>query len=194
MGDVGAVGLDARVVPLSESLLVPVTALARVVWHAAFDPILPAGQVHHMLSQRMDPDVLRRYIDADDRWFDVLVLGTVGDTATRPIGYASCALTSPASSKTAHVLRLEQLYTDPSMWGRGAADALLDAVLRHADSGSADCVELTVNRRNQRAQSFYARQGFRIIDEKLMDIGGGYVMDDFVMAKDLRASRPSPAS
>ena len=40
---------------------------------------------------------------------------------------------------------------------------------------------LTVNRRNERAIGAYRRTGFREVRAQVTDIGGGYVMDDYVM-------------
>ncbi len=40
---------------------------------------------------------------------------------------------------------------------------------------------LTVNRRNERAIGAYRRAGFREVRAQVTDIGGGYVMDDYVM-------------
>jgi len=42
-----------------------------------------------------------------------------------------------------------------------------------------------VNKRNVRAIKAYQRNGFEIADSVVTDIGGGFVMDDYVMAKDL---------
>jgi len=41
-------------------------------------------------------------------------------------------------------------------------------------------VVLNVNRFNP-AVSFYEKYGFKIIKEEVIDIGNGYVMDDYVM-------------
>ena len=40
---------------------------------------------------------------------------------------------------------------------------------------------LTVNRRNERAIGAYRRAGFREVRAQVTDIGGGYVMDDYIM-------------
>jgi ribosomal protein S18 acetylase RimI-like enzyme len=44
---------------------------------------------------------------------------------------------------------------------------------------------LTVNKRNSKAIAAYERNGFTITESIVVDIGGGFVMDDYVMAKDL---------
>ncbi len=42
---------------------------------------------------------------------------------------------------------------------------------------------LQVNKRNTDAIGFYRSAGFEVIREAVMDIGGGFVMDDYLMAK-----------
>jgi hypothetical protein len=45
-------------------------------------------------------------------------------------------------------------------------------------------LELDVNRRN-RARSFYEKQGFKVKAEKDTDIGNGFWMRDYVMAREI---------
>jgi hypothetical protein len=42
-----------------------------------------------------------------------------------------------------------------------------------------------VNKRNTRAIAAYQRNGFVTADSVVTDIGGGFVMDDYIMAKEL---------
>lgn len=44
---------------------------------------------------------------------------------------------------------------------------------------------LTVNKRNELAQRAYIGNGFRITEAMVNDIGSGFVMDDYIMQKDL---------
>jgi hypothetical protein len=44
---------------------------------------------------------------------------------------------------------------------------------------------LTVNKGNPSVRA-YERLGFKIVDAMVVDIGGGYVMDDYKMEKDVR--------
>jgi RimJ/RimL family protein N-acetyltransferase len=44
---------------------------------------------------------------------------------------------------------------------------------------------LSVNKRNTKAITAYKRNGFAIVESVVTDIGGGFVMDDYVMDKEL---------
>ena len=50
-------------------------------------------------------------------------------------------------------------------------------------SRTAKEVRLQVNKANVRAQRAYERFGFVRIEEAVFDIGGGFVMDDYIMAR-----------
>jgi ribosomal protein S18 acetylase RimI-like enzyme len=50
---------------------------------------------------------------------------------------------------------------------------------------------LQVNKRNTGPIKFYRAAGFEIVREAVFEIGGGFVMDDSVMAKPLNASSAS---
>ena len=59
-----------------------------------------------------------------------------------------------------------------------------------ARANALDCAEisLTVHKSNDRSIKAYEGMGFRTTEEAVVDIGGGYVMDDYRMAKPLRSN------
>ncbi|MEG2601476.1 MAG: GNAT family N-acetyltransferase, partial [Carnobacterium sp.] len=42
-------------------------------------------------------------------------------------------------------------------------------------------IQLTVNKYNDKSIAAYKKMGFVTVKEQVADIGGGYIMDDFVM-------------
>ncbi|BFT72400.1 GNAT family N-acetyltransferase [Paenibacillus sp. P36] len=44
---------------------------------------------------------------------------------------------------------------------------------------------LTVNRNNESSIAVYEKKGFRTVREQIVDIGNGFVMDDFIMEKEI---------
>jgi ribosomal protein S18 acetylase RimI-like enzyme len=71
------------------------------------------------------------------------------------------------------------------MHGRGFGSLLLRHCEREARKRGMRRLVLTVNKQNSKAIKAYQRNGMRIADSVVTDIGGGYVMDDFVMEKEL---------
>ena len=47
-------------------------------------------------------------------------------------------------------------------------------------------IYLTVNRNNRHAYEVYLAKGFKVIAEECADIGFGFVMDDYIMEKEVK--------
>lgn len=69
---------------------------------------------------------------------------------------------------------IHKVYLMKEHRGSGLAKQLFDQIDYRP-------LELRVNKDNAGSIAFYKRYGFEIIDENILDIGGGYVMDDYVM-------------
>jgi GNAT superfamily N-acetyltransferase len=164
--------------PLMRSDFDTVAALAGEIWLAHYSTIITKEQIEYMLDDRFTPANLERYLNACDRWMHVLRLD--GKAA----GYCSYALTN-----TPREMKLEQLYLVPTLHGRGLGKHMLEHVEAHAKQLGCDVLMLQVNKRNTTASNVYLRSGFAVREEVIVDIGKGYVMDDFIMEKRLRSPR-----
>ena len=80
---------------------------------------------------------------------------------------------------------LHKLYTLPAYWGRGLGRLALDEICRRCREAGATSVWLRVNKGNARAQKAYRAAGFANVRAVCTDIGGGFVMDDFVFVRPL---------
>jgi len=160
--------------PLTVADMPAVRRLAHAIWHEAYPAIIGRDQIDFMLAARCNDAVLGGSIDAADRWFDVLRV------AGEPVGYCSCSR-APGSGE----LKLEQLYLLAAHRGRGLGRLMLEHVERRGRDAGLRGLVLQVNRRNVPAIRFYRNAGFVVREEAVFDIGGGFVMDDFIMAKPL---------
>ena len=160
--------------PLQRADFVPVAALARRIWLEHYISIISKDQIEYMLGGRFTPENLARYVDANDRWLDVLrVDGAIA-------GYCSHALLADP-----HEIKLEQLYLLPELHGLGLGKKMMVHIEAHTRELGRDTLVLQVNKQNTKAASVYLRAGFEVREEVVVDIGSGYVMDDFIMAKQL---------
>ncbi|MFM7108139.1 MAG: GNAT family N-acetyltransferase [Planctomycetaceae bacterium] len=164
----------AELAPLAAADFAAVRRLAHGIWHGHYDGIVGAAQVDFMLARRCADAALAAYLGAADRWFDVLRVGG------EPVGYCSCALVPEEG-----VLKLEQLYVAGPHRGLGLGRLMLGHVECRARACGRHTILLQVNKRNAAAIDFYRRAGFTVREEAVFDIGGGFVMDDFVMTKRL---------
>ena len=69
------------------------------------------------------------------------------------------------------------------MHGRGVGRALIGHVEAAARADGARFLILAVNKGNVTAIAAYLACGFATREATVVDIGGGFVMDDYVMAK-----------
>jgi ribosomal protein S18 acetylase RimI-like enzyme len=84
-------------------------------------------------------------------------------------------------------LKLHKLYLEVEEHGRGLGSLLLRHVEDEARRRGVSTVVLGVNRHNAKAIRAYERNGYAVRQELRTDIGGGFVMDDFIMEKRLEA-------
>jgi GNAT superfamily N-acetyltransferase len=81
--------------------------------------------------------------------------------------------------------KLDKLYVDPDWQRHGIGGRLIAEVTRRALSHDYNRLLLRVNRKNQPAIDAYLKHGFTVATIIMEDIGEGYVMDDYVMTKEL---------
>lgn len=80
-------------------------------------------------------------------------------------------------------LFLSKLYLLKDARGKGYSSQAFEYLEGLCDSRGLDAIWLTVNKHNHQAIDVYKVKGFETVREQTMDIGDGYVMDDFVMEK-----------
>ncbi len=151
-----------------------IASLGERIWRAHYVHIISLAQVDYMLAGRYTPEKLQAYVDSDRRWMKVLRQGD------EPLGYCSYALT-----ETPCEMKLEQLYLLPEHHGRGLGGFMMAHVEAAARARGCTTLMLTVNKRNEGSIAVYRKRGFTVREEAVFDIGNGYVMDDYVMAKAL---------
>ena len=144
-------------------------SLADTIWHVCYPGIITHAQIDYMLGRMFSAEVIRRELVAGVRWEITHLDG-------EPIGFLSCT-----HDATQQLLKLNKLYLLPAHHGCGYGRAMLDHVKVLAAELHAKRIRLTVNKANARAIRAYEGAGFRSIDAIVTDIGGGFVMDDFVM-------------
>ncbi len=80
---------------------------------------------------------------------------------------------------------LSKLYLLPDYHGAGVSTALMDATLATGAEWQVRCLWLGVHQRNQRAQRFYLKSGFKVHGTRTFQVGTRRE-DDYVMVRELR--------
>ena len=165
-----------EILPVAGEHLPALADLAGVIWRAYYPGITSSEQIEYMLARMYSLETLRAEIVSQGiRFYRLLADG-------RFAGFASIGPT-----ETAGVMKLHKLYLLPELHGRGLGSRLLGLCEAEARRLGARRLILTVNKLNAKAIACYQRNGFAIAESVTMDIGGGFVMDDFIMEKNLTA-------
>jgi len=83
-----------------------------------------------------------------------------------------------------NVTRLHKLYMLPESQGKGAGKMLIETIEKLAKENGSAAVSLNVNKFNN-AFSFYKKAGYEVVGEEDIEIGRGYLMEDYKMEKQL---------
>lgn len=148
--------------------------LAETIWPICYGEIISKEQINYMLDLIYSPQVLKAQLEKGHQFIIAL-------EENIPIGFASF---SEKSEEETTVFRLHKLYVLTSLHTKGIGSFLLDYVCTQSKKNGAQMLELNVNKYNP-AKTFYYKKGFEILKEEVIDIGNGYVMDDYVMVKQL---------
>jgi GNAT superfamily N-acetyltransferase len=147
--------------------------IARRIWHAHYPGIITLEQIEYMLDAGYDREVIRTEMERQGiTWLQIRDgAGLIGFASLGPHG--------------AGVMKLHKLYVLPEYHGRGiGASALLEVEAIARGTGASRLV-LNVNKHNAKAIRAYQRAGWTVAEEVCIDIGAGFVMDDYIMAKEL---------
>ena len=166
--------MNASIAPLQPAEINVLIALAHHIWHAHYPPIIGLAQTRYMLAQRYTPDVIQRELERNDLWWDTVSLD--GEM----IGFASSFVAEDPGA-----VKLDKLYIHPAQQRRGHGGLLLAHTCRRASRLGLERVVLAVNKHNSAAIAAYRKHGFDIVDTVVKEIGGGFVMDDYIMARAL---------
>ena len=164
--------------PVTEPDFPVLRELAGTIWQQHYAAIISLAQIDYMLAGRFSDEALREHVQAVDRWLELLrVSGT-------PVGYCGWELTGMDSDEhSPAAMKLGQLYVLESHRGMRLGRFMLGHIEQRARDLGRHVLWLQVNKKNTGAIDFYRSAGFEVIREAVLEIGGGFVMDDSVMAK-----------
>ncbi|MBF0170289.1 MAG: GNAT family N-acetyltransferase [Nitrospinae bacterium] len=152
-------------------------AVAKRIWDDYFPPLIGQAQVDYMVERFQSAGAI-----ADQRaegvryvWIDALY-----EVGSAPMGYLAYR-----HEPAAGALFVSKFYLEPRARRKGVGWGAQRRLEEEAARLGARSLRLTVNRENQGAVAAYKNWGYVIVKEQVVDIGGGFVMDDYVMEKKL---------
>jgi ribosomal protein S18 acetylase RimI-like enzyme len=164
---------DIQLIPVTTAAQVEdVARMARIVWNEYYVQLIGQAQVDYMVAKFQTAEAMQAQIDSGYAYFQIQLDGVmVGYTAIRH------------DAADARVF-ISKLYVLAPHRKSGAGRQCLQLIERMARERGATHLWLTVNKGNPSVRA-YERLGFKIVEALVMDIGGGYVMDDFKMEKEV---------
>ncbi|MDE6775218.1 MAG: GNAT family N-acetyltransferase [Ruminococcus sp.] len=146
-----------------------IAVLAEEIWHECFVGIISYGQIDYMVEKFQSFRAMTE--QTEQQGYKYLAVRDCGELC----GYIGI------KPETDDRLFLSKLYLRSDKRGHGTASLMLGRVFEEAEKAGKNRVYLTVNKHNDHAVDVYRKKGFVRIAEAVTDIGGGYVMDDFIM-------------
>jgi len=163
-----------EIIPATVEHLPAIAELAGVIWRQHYPGIISHEQIEYMLARMYSLGALREEILSRGIRFErLLVNGNL-------VGFASFGPTADPG-----LVKLHKCYLLPELHGCGFGSRLLQHCEREARGLGARQLILTVNKQNTKALTAYQRNGFTVAEAISVDIGGGFVMDDYMMTKNL---------
>lgn len=160
-----------QLIPVSTpSEIAEVARMAHQVWNEYYVALIGQAQVDYMVAKFQSAEAMQSQLDSGYEYFFI-------QQGADTVGYA--AIRHDAADVS---LLISKLYVLAAHRKSGAGRQTLELIEQMARDRGATRLWLTVNKGNPSVRA-YERLGFSIAEAIVMDIGGGYVMDDFKMEK-----------
>lgn len=149
-----------------------VAKLAGIIWKEHYTPIIKKAQVEYMLEHFQSQKAISRQVVDKVNYF----LINKGSTS---VGYL-------AIQNRGRELFLSKIYLLREYRGMGMGKSAMEFIVEKAGEFGCDQIVLTVNKNNDRSIKAYSKMGFENQGPQVTDIGGGFIMDDYLMINFLR--------
>lgn len=142
--------------------------LASEIWHEYWTVLLSPEQIDYMVEKFQSENAVTRQIEQENyTYFYILENG-------EKAGYIGL-------SEKPDYLFLSKLYLKKDFRHKGLGTKAFEFIKDFARNSGFDKIVLTVNKYNSNTIKAYEKWGFKSVDAVVTDIGGGFVMDDFIM-------------
>ena len=143
--------------------------LTKKIWPVAYGEILSKAQLDYMIEKFYNETALRELMEKGHVFY------LAQDDNDKNVGFVSYELNSEPNKTKIH-----KIYVLPETQGTGLGRQFFELVKEKAIENNQNVIFLNVNKYNN-AIHFYTKLGFTKVKDEVIDIGNGYVMDDYVM-------------
>ena len=143
--------------------------LGKVVWREHYTSIIGEKQVEYMLNKFQTAKVIENQVSQGYHYYII-------SQNENPAGYLSI-------KKDDDTLFLSKFYVLKGFRGQGLGKAAMQFIETEAKQNNCNKISLTVNKYNTNSISVYENIGFINTGDLVVDIGDGFIMDDYTMEK-----------
>lgn len=165
----GENAMKITIEPVTNDTIPNIVALAKIIWNEHYHSIISVAQIDYMLAKYQSHSAITQQITEGYEYFQV-------SQNKQIIGYFSTQL------RNQKILFISKFYLHKNTRGQGIGKKMLEFIDELAVNNNCEKLELTVNKENP-AYQVYLKLGFVNQAKIKFDIGGGFIMDDYVMSK-----------
>lgn len=146
--------------------------IANITWPITYGEILTSEQLDYMLNLIYSDEALSKQIQNKEQLFYMI------SDSESIIGFIGIE----HNYKNEAITKIHKIYLLPQTQGKGFGKIVFEEIGKMALENNSATLLLNVNRFNT-ALNFYKKLGFEIKDTVDIEIGNGYLMEDYVMVK-----------
>jgi diamine N-acetyltransferase len=149
--------------------------IVHITWPITYGAILSKEQLDYMLDLFYSDEALTLQYNKKEQLFYMIY-----EDQTNNIGFIGIEHHYNGEAVT----KIHKIYLLPETQGKGIGKKVIDEIGILALNNNSKKLLLNVNRFNT-ALGFYKKIGFEVKEEVDIEIGNGYLMEDYVMEKPL---------
>lgn len=149
--------------------------LAKRSWENAYAEILSKEQMEYMLNTMYSDSAISEHLK-NPNYHYYLVFDENLNSYDGFLGYEN--------HYENQTTKLHRIYLVPESKGKGLGKKTLEFLNEKVKESGNSRIVLNVNKQNS-AKNFYESQGYKVYEDTVIDVGSGFVMDDYLMEKDL---------
>jgi diamine N-acetyltransferase len=161
-----------EIIRVSGDQLREIEDFANKIWPICYKDMISKQQIDYMLNKFYTLDALKNASKTQEFY------------VCKNVQKKTIAFFSFEHLDELEKTKLHKIYVDSSLNKKGIGTLILKFVEKQMKRAGFDVLFLNVNKYNP-AVKFYEKQNFATVQEEVIDIGSGFVMDDFVMEKAL---------
>ena len=148
-----------------------ISQLANTIWHEHYTCIIGVAQVAYMVDKFQSQSAINQQIKCGYLYYIIKY-------KNKAVGYLCI-------KKDKDDLFLSKIYIDKENRGKKIGRTAMKFIETRAKEMECNAIALTVNKNNTNSIQAYQNMGFKSKGPIVIDIGDGFIMDDFKMEKPL---------